>query len=542
MNLEEWIRRTGRTLAGDYSHEYDIVRELYDYSPWDKADWQERAKWVDEKSYPAANRTELIHSLIRYNDKLHNDPASFAAIEKLKRDDALVIVGGQQAGLFSGPLLTIHKIITILQAAREAEKELGRPVVPIFWIAGEDHDFDEVNHIYSLSTQQSVDKIKLEHPTGIRTSISRLAIDSWEDALKQLDGHLMQTEFKGPLMETLLTFAGKSATLSDFFGRMMAWLFGKHGLVLLDSDDPGIRKLEGRMFAELLRRSKEVNDQVLEGYQRVRELGYTPQADATEDNANLFLFDAHGERHLLRRSGDRFVDKKAEMGYSLEELTALAAEEPERFSNNVMTRPVMQDYLLPVLGAVLGPGELAYWGMTKGVFHTLGMRMPVLIPRREFTLIEGTVKKHMEKYELSPDDVAERFEERRDSWLKQQDELHLEEQFAGVKRQVEELYAPVLATVGAINPGMKKLGEMNLQKIIEQIAFLEARATEAHQSQFDASLRQLERIRLTIQPLGKPQERVYNVLAYLNKYGSGWIDELIDVPFRLRPLHTIVYL
>lgn len=542
MKIEPFERKTGQPLADDYNRTFEQVESFYEYNPWEDASWARRAEYVDQGRHLSVNRTELVHSLIRYNDKISNDPEAFQRLEQLRSPGTLAVVGGQQAGLFTGPLLVIYKAITIIQAARRASEQLQRPVVPVFWIAGEDHDADEVNHTYILSQQAEVTKIKISLPECPRTSISRLTVDQWEDALNQLDEGLMDTEFKLPLMEKLTEFAGQSLTLTDYFARIMAWLFGKHGLILMDSDDPGIRKLEGPMFSELLNHHERVNGAVKSGEVKLREHGYEPQVEASSQSAHLFVFEENGDRILLHWDGDRFTDKKGERQYSPEQLQQWASHSPDRLSNNVITRPLMQEYLLPVLSTVLGPGELAYWGMTRPVFQALGMQMPILLPRKEHTLVEGTVQKYIDKYELTLAEAFEHLEEKKEQWLKAQDQLQLEAKFEHAKQRFAELYQPVLEAVASINPGMEKLGKTNAAKIIEQIDFLQARSTEANRAQYDAALRQWERVRVTLLPLGKPQERVYNLFSYVNKYGQGWMDDLVGQPLQLKPLHSIVYL
>lgn len=542
MKIEPFERKTGQPLADDYNRTFEQVESFYEYNPWEDASWARRAEYVDQGRHLSVNRTELVHSLIRYNDKISNDPEAFQRLEQLRSPGTLAVVGGQQAGLFTGPLLVIYKAITIIQAARRASEQLQRPVVPVFWIAGEDHDADEVNHTYILSQQAEVTKIKISLPECPRTSISRLTVDQWEDALNQLDEGLMDTEFKLPLMEKLTEFAGQSLTLTDYFARIMAWLFGKHGLILMDSDDPGIRKLEGPMFSELLNHHERVNGTVKSGEVKLREHGYEPQVEASSQSAHLFVFEENGDRILLHWDGDRFTDKKGERQYSPEQLQQWASHSPDRLSNNVITRPLMQEYLLPVLSTVLGPGELAYWGMTRPVFQALGMQMPILLPRKEHTLVEGTVQKYIDKYELTLAEAFEHLEEKKEQWLKAQDQLQLEAKFEHAKQRFAELYQPVLEAVASINPGMEKLGKTNAAKIIEQIDFLQARSTEANRAQYDAALRQWERVRVTLLPLGKPQERVYNLFSYVNKYGRGWLDDLVGQPLQLKPLHSIVYL
>lgn len=542
MQLAAYDLKQGQPLSEAYIHDFAKVRELFDYNPWDPDCWQQRVSALRESPQPRSDRAGLVEVLARFNRSLGNAPQALDNIARLADERALVVVGGQQAGLFTGPLLVIYKAITIIQAAREAERQLERPVIPVFWIAGEDHDFDEVNHIFALTPDLQVEKIRLELHETVRTSMSRLAIapSAWEAAIDRLAEALMDTEFKPGLIARLREIGRESRTLVDFFGRVMAWLFGSYGLVLLDSDDPLLRGLEGPMFRRLIENNAVLNEALLRGRRKVESLGFRPQSEIHEGQANLFVFE-QDERRLLHRTREGFRDKREEKLYTVEELLALADERPQALSNNVMTRPLMQEYLLPVLAAVLGPGEIAYWGLTREAFHAFGMRMPVIVPRTGYSLLEGTLQKHMQKFGLSFDDVFCRFEEKRQEWLDRQDTLRLPERFAAVKEQFAAAYRPVLDDIARLNPGMKKLGETNLQKIMEQIEFMETRATDAFQSQFEASLRQMDRIRLSLFPLGKPQERLYNVFAYLNKYGDSWLRELIETPVALTGQHQICY-
>ncbi|MDF2926411.1 MAG: hypothetical protein K0R57_5325 [Paenibacillaceae bacterium] len=542
MQLVQANRVKSQPLAEDYTNHFAEAAELFDYNPWQEEDWRRRAEYLEHTASLRLDRGELTGFLHTYNLEIGNTHSEVKhSLRLLAMQDCSVVAGGQQAGLFTGPLLVIHKAITIIRKAREAAERLGRPVVPVFWIAGEDHDFDEVNHWYAWNAQSGVERFRLEHPSGLKTAVSRLHFESWAEALNRMDEWLAPSDFKDGLMERLTAFAESSRTLTGYFARIMGWLFGSHGLVLLDSDDSRLRKLEVPMFEQLLRQSSAVNRRILEAADAVRGLGYTPQAEQSPGNVNLFFYDERGERILLQKDGSGFTDRKRTFQLEEETLLRIMQEEPNRFSNNVMTRPVMQDYVLPVLGVVLGPGEIAYWALTRGVFHEVGYRMPVIIPRLEFTLVEGILQKNMEKYGLSYNDVMDCFEERRAEWLLDQGQYEVEELFSETRRRFLELYRPVLDTISSLNPGLAKLGETNRQKIVEQIEYLHKRASDSLESKFASGLRQLDRIHLSLKPLSKPQERVYNVFAYLNKYGSGWIDELISLPYDNDGGHRLVY-
>lgn len=542
MQLAEAVRTKSQPLAEDYIHHFEKVAERFDYHPWQDGEWARRADWLSSPREEQAPRSSVAEVLRAFNRKHGNNHAAVqASLELLSREETLVVTGGQQAGLFTGPLLVIYKAVTVIRLAREAAAKLGRPVVPVFWIAGEDHDFDEVNHWYALTGQLAVERFRLEHPTGKREAVSRLAFESWAEALDKMEEWLQDSDFKPELMGRLRELADSSRTLTGFFAGIMGWLFGAYGLVLLDSDDPELRQLESPMFQRLLAGSEELNRCVLAGSEAVAGLGYTPQADQTSGQVNLFFYGDNCERTLLYRDGDGFTNRKRTLRVEGPELERLVREEPWRFSNNVFTRPIMQDYLLPVLAVVLGPGEIAYWALTREAFHQMNMRLPLVMPRLEFTLIEGTVHKHMEKFGLTYEVVMDRFDGFREEWLLDQGQYEVEELFSETRRRFLELYRPVLETVSSLNPGLAKLGDTNKQKILEQIDYLRNRAADSLQSKYSSGLRQLDRIRLSLNPLSKPQERVYNVFAYMNKYGNGWIGELISTPYATDGGHRLVY-
>ncbi|MBD0379167.1 bacillithiol biosynthesis cysteine-adding enzyme BshC [Paenibacillus sedimenti] len=544
MQMETFHWKKSQILAEDYIMDNDLAKDLFPYHYRNTKDWEERAAWLTEEAKaPRADRDRLVQVLTAYNESIGNFSAALENINSLNNKNALTIVGGQQAGLFGGPLLVLYKAITIIQLARQWSERLRQPVIPVFWIAGEDHDFDEVNHIYALSGTQQVEKLKVDHPTGQRTSVSKLPLspEAWKEALNNLDQSLMDTEFKASLIAKLQQTTEGASTLSDSFARWMAALFGEHGLVLIDSDELALRQLESSMFEQLVLHNEILNAALVRGRDQVEAAGYMAQADISEDSANLFVF-AGGQRLLLHREGDHFTDKKKDYTYTRAQLHDLAVTSPEMLSNNVMTRPLMQEFLFPVLAAVLGPGEIAYWAQTGKAFEHFGMKMPIIAPRMEFTLIEGTVHKHMNKYGLSLEDVLERFDQKKQEWLDAQDTLKLGERFDAVKAEFCASYEPLVESLATINPGLKKLGETNLAKIVEQIEFLEHKASDAYRTQFDSALRQLERIRLTVVPLAKPQERVYNGCAYMNRYGNDWLTALVTTPIPVDGMHRVYYL
>lgn len=517
------------SLPDLYWRQFEQVAARFEYHPWEENVLAERANDLDRMTSMRADRNELADQLAKYNQAIGNGEQALRHIEQLRNPSTLAVIGGQQAGLFTGPLLVIYKAATIVQEARRAQALLKRDVVPVFWIAGEDHDFNEVNHAYFLMNNRQCEKIELQHPGDERAPVSEIHFtqEDWSRALEQLDETLQPTEFKTELMQKLQEISAASSTLSDYFARMMAWLFQDSGLILLDSHDPNIRALESPFFKFLIREHKTLNDAFLQGARAVEQMGFEPQAQVQEFGVNLFKVH-DGQRLLLYREDGAFQDKGGQHRWSEDELLAVAASHPEQLSNNVLTRPLMQEYLFPVLSTVLGPGEISYWAMLKEGFEAAGMKLPVIVPRIQMTLIEGTVQKQMSKFGWELHDVVNDFEAKKQAWLQEQDELQLNAKFEQVKEEFEKLYQPLLDAAASVHPGMKNLGETNKSKILEQIEFMRKRTEGAFEQQFQASIRQMDRIYLSLMPLGKPQERVYNVMMYLNRHGFDWLEELVS--------------
>ncbi|MDO7905416.1 bacillithiol biosynthesis cysteine-adding enzyme BshC [Paenibacillus sp. JX-17] len=543
MNVVPEALRSGSTLAVDYREGAERASVLYTYNYRNQSSYAERVKWLDQSEDTRLDRRAVARCLRLYNGKHNSHEAVHKALDQLEQPETLVVTGGQQSGLFTGPLLVIYKAATIIKAAREAQAELNRPVVPVFWIAGEDHDWDEVNHTYVLSSNLDLKKIKLEQQTQIRSSVSQieLASDAWDGVLQELEQLLPDSEYKQDTLLTIQNILSQSASLSDAFAKMLASMFGKYGLILLDSADPELRALEKSVFKRMIENNDLLERTYLDTAKRITDMGYELQAEAAEGAANLFYIH-EGERRLLFKAEEQFVDRRGFVAFSKEALITELESHPERFSNNVLTRPLMQDSILPVLGVVLGQGEIAYWAMTRDAFEVFGLQMPVLIPRLSYTLIDPAVHKHMDRHELSFQDVLHRFDARKEAWLDSLDQLGLDGRFNEVMEQFKALYTPLVEQLEQIEKGLVKLGETNQSRILEELQFMQQRSREALARRNETGLKQWERVIQSLYPLGRPQERVYNIYQVVNRFGWTWLDELMEQPADFKQEHYTIYL
>ncbi|RXZ77121.1 bacillithiol biosynthesis cysteine-adding enzyme BshC [Paenibacillaceae bacterium] len=555
MKWERFDLPAGPRLTDAYVHQKDPrVAELFGYHPEEPASWERRAKRLDQTVSSRADASELADALHIYNSKWQEPSGRAAHNIQLLGAGALAIVGGQQAGLWTGPLMVIHKAVSIIQAARRASADLQRPVVPIFWIAGEDHDWEEAGHTYLVSSKPSLQKLSVNRSAANRTSVSRTKLlqADWDRALQQLAAALPDYEYKPEFMNRLHALAEQADSLPEMFAGIMSWLFGQEGLVLLDADDPSLRRLESPMFKRLIAQNDELESALAEAAAQIAGMEYDVQAAAAPGSANLFVYleddnnssnDYSGDRILLHKSEGEFADRKGLFSASSEQLMTIAEEHPERLSNNVLTRPIMQDYVLPVLATVLGPGEIAYWAMTGKAFQVFGMEMPIVVPRMSFTIIEPTSQKHMERFGLpSLSDIMSRVGPRKRELLEEWGDPSLDGRFDEVTSAMMELYEPLLQMAADGRPPIAALVETNKRKIVAQIEFIRGRVNDEISKKHERALRQLDRLQTVLWPDGKPQERVINFAEYWARYECLWIKQLFEVPHDWRGGHHIVYL
>jgi len=541
LNITSFNESDSSSLAERYRLGDSQVCELFGSHPSRERAWTDRAAWLDANVNNRASLKQIAGVVRKYHRGLPSSKETENSLAKLEQENCLVVVGGQQAGLFGGALLIYYKALSVIQAAREAERRLSRPVVPLFWIAGEDHDFDEANHVNVQVASGEVRRVRIERPDGPRLAVTRTPIteEQWAAALQDLAEQLPDTEFKPRLLERLQSHVADAPSLSLAFARLLADWFGDMGLVLLDADDPELRALEGPMFRELMLRNDDLAAALKTGESLVSEMGFKLQAETTPGSANLFLHHEQG-RLLLHKDKDSFTDRRGNVSYTCGEMLDLTATRPDLLSTNALTRPLMQDFVLPVLAAVLGPSEIAYWGILGPAFREFGMSMPILLPRQSFTYIEPAVVKLLNKYSLTVEEAIVDWESRRAEWLGKQDEWRLEERFRDVQERFRELYAPLMDIVSKVHPGMAGLAVSNRDKILEQIAYLETRSTDAIAKRHEASLRQWDRIRQSLSPLDKPQERLYGTVHFWNRYGPDWLKLWREVPFDEQGGHRLV--
>ncbi|SDL77130.1 bacillithiol biosynthesis cysteine-adding enzyme BshC [Sediminibacillus halophilus] len=530
-------------LIAGYRSGDEAIQNKFDYQPFQQETYVQRARDISDKQF---NREGLSAVLTELNAGWGGTQATMHNIERLKDENSMVIVGGQQAGLLTGPLYTIHKIISIINFAKEQEHQLEKPVIPVFWIAGEDHDFDEIDHIM-MPQGDRMKKNKVGQRPDQKCSVSDLPINHAEAEkwLKKIFSQIQETDNTRNLYSCCQDLLQSSGTYVDFFAKIILRLFGEDGIVLVDSGNPLVRKLESDNFLAMIENQSAISRGVYQEIQKNRNEGYPIELDAEPESGHLF-YHLEGERErvlLFKQEGDKWAGKQNECSFTTAELRQIALEHPEKLSNNVVTRPLMQELLFPTLAFFGGPGEVAYWSVLKPAFHALQIKMPPVLPRLSFTLVDKNTEKIVRNLSLTVEEVLERgVNAEKTNWLAAQTNPPIEMLAAQVKKSIEEAHRPLRKAAGSIRTDLKDIADKNLEYLYRDIDFIEERINKTLQDMHRKTLEDYDSVNLCLYPERGLQERAWNALPWINHHGKDFIRQLTASSFDYSKAHYIVYL
>jgi len=425
--------------------------------------------------------------------------------DKLASGEVLAVTTGQQPGLFTGPLYTIYKALSVIALARRLERDRGVRVVPVFWVAGDDHDFAEANHATFLNTGGDLARIVLrERPA--EAPLLPLARERGGDeiraALEQLKAGTPDTEFKTDVLRWLETAYRPEATLADACAEALNALLGSQGLAVFRAHDRGAKQAAAPW--------------VLRGLDHTLADGYTPVfVEAAQGRDRL---EPNGDAYRTRRSGERFTRA---------DLAGVAREAPERLSPNVLLRPVIEAALLPTVAYAGGPAELKYLPEAAPLYQSLGVAPQAPVPRWSGVMVEGRVEKLMERHRLDltafdgkPGELEARLV---------RDELPPEAvaTLTTLRQGIEEQYGRLLESVTKIDPTLERTVQSARNAALSGAQAIEKKLIASlKRLEGETLVRQIARARAVVYPEGQPQERVLTLASFLIRYGPGLLDAL----------------
>jgi bacillithiol biosynthesis cysteine-adding enzyme BshC len=497
----------------------------------------------------AAHRTDraaLCDALEEMNTRWGAGAETLRNIARLRSPAAVAVVSGQQVGLFTGPLYTIYKALSAVKLAG-CLTQRGTEAVPVFWMATEDHDWEEVQGAEFTACDGRLASTSLPdalHREG--APVGHVTIDeTTNDVVQRLLDLLPTTEFL-PDLETLLRDAYRPGrTYGEAFARLLTALVSRHGLVLLDPLDPRLKRLAAPLYAEAAHHAPEIAAAVEARSRALVADGYHAQVHASPDAFPLFIHLDGARRAITRRSDDgRYQAKGAKDGesYTAEELGELAASDPERFSPNVTLRAVVQDYLLPSIAYFGGAAEIAYFAQTAEVYRLLERPATPILHRASLTLVERRTGRTLERYNLHLADFFNGL----DTVIARVVEEHLGAEQAHAFDRAEASVGVALDELGEnlrrFDPTLADALAHGTQKIEHQLAGLRTRFHRAQMARDRAAHRQLERAYAALYPEKTLQERHLNITSLIARHGRYCLDWIYDAIDLGSVEHQIVYL
>jgi bacillithiol biosynthesis cysteine-adding enzyme BshC len=482
--------------------------------------FQTQARLIGNGSY---DRKGLATVLLEQNRRFSAGPLAMENIERLTDPRSVVVIGGQQAGLFGGPLYTIYKALTVLALSEHLRSALKRPVVPVFWIASEDSDLAEVSHALFTDAAGKLSEIKLEGGSVGKVPVSQISFGSGIiEALSTLRDGLPADVGAPQLMAALTSAYAPDSTYPRAFGMWMQHCLREKGIVMVDPADTKMKSIAKGLFKREIAEQGPVTRAVLRQTERIRAAGYPAQLELRE--GMLTLFSQHPVRDAILVTQKGFQLKSSGREFTQAELLSMLDESPERFTPNAALRPLYQDTLFPTIAVVLGPSELAYYAQLTEAYEEIGIPMPVLFPRASLTLIEPKIGKLLDTHSLSFEQIVFHKDKILDVLARKEIPSSLLQGLSEGRAQVEEMWRGLAEKAGSFEPTLRPTAENTSRAIAHRFQRMEKKVVRAARRKNDVLRDQVQRILSSLYPRGGLQERSLTLPPFIARYGTGLID------------------
>ncbi len=500
------FRETGlfSKLIVDYVEGNPPLESFYTHPP----SLQGYKKAIEDKSLSPEFRSTLVEVLKEQYANIDAPTKVISNIEALTNAKTFTVTTGHQLNIFTGPLFYIYKLVATINLAKELKKAYPTyNFVPVYWMGSEDHDYEEINHLY-------LNNKKYEWQTDQRGATGRFNTKGLEELLETLPG---RTEIFKQALKRNKNLAG---LVRDYVNAM----FGVQGLICLDADDTRFKKEFLPVIKEEL--FKEISHSLVdEQSKKLDNAGYKQQLQPRE--INLFYM-VEGVRARIVKKDDLYTVVDTELHFSKAEITTLLESNPERFSPNVILRPLYQETILPNIAYVGGPSELAYWFQLKSIFDHFKVPFPILMPRSFVMFINNVTSAKIKKLKVHVIDLFLRKDLLINKYIKTQSKGKLNMEDA--KEQLRVLFASLKEKASAVDPTLGELVESEQVKGAKLISKVEQKMRKAEKRNRADELRILEEIYSSLYPSGVPHERRENILSIDN---PAFIEQLLG---QLNPL------
>ena len=522
---------TRATASGD-----PAALATYAHPPGDAA---ARAEAARRAAARAVHRDADADVLAEQNRAWGAGADALALIERLREPEAVAVVTGQQLGLFAGPLYTPYKALSAVRLAERLHAETGRPVVPVFWLADEDHDFEEVQTAV-FSDGPDVRHVVYHdgHPAGApRGPVGRIVLDevALADTFRQLEAALPAGPYRDAALAAARDAYRPGRTMRDAFARLLVTL--APGLVLMSADDVRLKRLVLPLMDRELAEWEATHAVLTERSDALVAAGFHAQVAPTP--VQLFWIDEAGARRPLDPA-DGGLALRGAPPEPVDVWRARAQAEPDRLSPNVVLRPLVQDTLLPTAAYVAGPGEAAYYAQLTPVYERFGVPMPVIEPRLSLTLVDPGVAKILDRYGLDVPDVRTGLDALWRRFAQEASDADLPDAFEEAHRHAEALLADLETLATDLDTSLSGAAGATRAAIDKALRRFETKTVRVQKRQHQDVRDRLDRAHAALWPDGALQERAICPLQVVARQGPGALESAIGaIPLDAR-VHYVV--
>ena len=513
MNLQQLpLELSGvlNALAKDYFLGKD---DIIEFSRGSSSD-EEIAEMFDSQSFKMTDRAILANELERQYQHLRIDQKVGSNLQLLKEGTSFTVTTGHQLCLFTGPSYFIYKIISVIAECNRLKNKFPEyHFIPVYWMATEDHDREEINHTYLYGK-------KITWDTNQSGRVGEFKLSGLDEVLQSFLGILGDTHLSNYLRGIFEDALRNCDDLSSFTRFYLNELFGKYGLLVLDGNTTSLKtQFKNEISRELFQQIgfKTVNQRT----SKLQSLGYKPQINPRE--INLFFCES-GLRERIVHENNRFVINNTSLSFSFEEMSKILEEFPEKFSPNVVLRPLYQQKILPNVIYCGGPAELSYWLQLKNYFLEFGIEFPVLKFRMFFVIMDQVHLNRWSDFGFSLKDFFLEDELLKKMWVKNKYE---DVELVSQKEKIQQLFDEIKRMVARIDTTLEGTVESERQKSLVSMNTLEKKINRSLANKNEVLLSQIVKTKQKVMPSGVFQERYENFFALVNKYGIELIDELI---------------
>lgn len=500
-------------IINDFVNGDPELKPFYNYTP----DWNSFSKVIEDRKSFGVNRTLLVDELtIQHKEYFNEYPVLIQNIDLLKSESTFTVTTGHQLCIAGGPLFFLYKIVTTINLAKGLKQRFpGYNFVPVYWMATEDHDFEEISSIFLFNKT-------LKWEQGVKGATGRIPTSSLPPFLDELFAIIGEGDHAQELIKILRESYYREETLSAATRHFVLSLFGEDGLIVIDADNRNLKaSFEKVLKDELLNQPSfklvsDTNENLSENY----KVQVIPRA------LNLFYLDHELRERLVQAPDEHFEVVNTELAFRKNILLDILEQKPEFFSPNVVLRPVYQEFILPNLAYVGGPGEIAYWLELKSVFEHHKVFYPMLVPRNHALLLS---EKTLNKFTQLGFNLEEIFKEEQtliNDFVASLDESKLN--ILVEKNQIAEIYSLIQARFNSIDPTLSVAVAAEQQKAINGLENLDKKLVGALKRRNETALVQIKNLSNAVNPNRKPQERELNFIPFYLKNGKAFIQDLKD--------------